>query len=93
MVYTGIFAVCITLLSWPRQLEKLGWLSIPAALSIFASGVIAMIIAGIHPIEGRTWELAKSTSFTNAFSAVTNPVFAYAGHFLFFMLIVSKTSC
>jgi len=35
----------------------------------------------------RTWEITKPTTFYNAFTAVTNPVFAYAGHFMFFILI------
>jgi hypothetical protein len=43
MLYTGIFAAATLLLSFPRTLDKLGWLSVPGVLSILAAGVIAMI--------------------------------------------------
>jgi len=46
-----------------------------------------MIGAGIAPTAGRTISITLTPSFTNAFVSITNPVFAYAGHFMFFILI------
>lgn len=43
MLYTGIFAAATLVLSFPRTLDKLGWLSIPSVISILVAGVIAMI--------------------------------------------------
>ncbi len=43
--------------------------------------------AGLYPTPGRTVVATKSTTFYDAFTAVLNPVFAYAGHFMFFVLI------
>lgn len=43
MAYTGIFAAATLVLSFPRTLDKLGWLSIPSVLSIMAAGIIGMV--------------------------------------------------
>jgi amino acid permease len=49
--------------------------------------IAAMAGAGVEPTPGRTWEVAKSSNFYIAFSSIANPVFAYAGHFMFFPLV------
>jgi hypothetical protein len=87
MLYTGIFAAPVLLFSLPRTLDRLSWLSIPAVISILVAGVIGMIGAGLHPAPGRTVEVARPSGFVAAFVSITNPVFAYAGHFMFFILI------
>jgi len=87
MVYTGIFAVATLILSFPRTFDQLGWLSIPSVLSILFAGLVGMIGAGVNPVSGRTISLFLSPSFNEAFISITNPVFAYAGHFMFFILI------
>jgi hypothetical protein len=46
-----------------------------------------MAAAGAFPAADRHIVVAQSASFYNAFVAITNPVFAYAGHFMFFILI------
>lgn len=43
MLYTGIFAVAILVCSFPRTLDKLGWLSVPGVLSILVAGIVGMI--------------------------------------------------
>lgn len=43
MAYTGIFAAATLVLSFPRTLDNLGWLSIPSVISIMAAGIIGMI--------------------------------------------------
>lgn len=88
MLYTGIFTIPVFLFSLPRTLDRLSWLSILAVISILFAGVVGMIGAGINPIEGRVIDVAKGdATFVTAFGSVTNPVFAYAGHFMFFILI------
>ncbi|KUJ13600.1 transmembrane amino acid transporter [Mollisia scopiformis] len=87
MLYTGIFAIPTLIFSFPRTLDGLSWLCIPSVLSILIAGIVGMIGAGINPLEGRTTSLFLQPTFVNAFVSVTNPVFAYAGHFMFFILI------
>ncbi len=43
MLYTGIFAVAILVCSFPRTLDKLGWVSVPAVISILVAGIVGMI--------------------------------------------------
>jgi amino acid permease len=87
MLYAGIFAIPTLLFSFPRTLDQLSWLSIPSVISILVAGIIGMIGAGLHPVPDRTLSVVRSSSFQEAFFSITNPVFAYAGHFLFFILI------
>ena len=87
MLYTGIFAIPTLLCSFPRTLDRLSWLSIPSVLSILVAGIVGMVGAGVHPTPGRELSAAKSSNFYVAFVSITNPVFAYAGHFMFFILV------
>jgi amino acid permease len=87
MLYTGIFAIPTLLISFPRTFDRLSWISVPSVISILVAGIVGMVGAGLHPIQGRKIEAAKSSDFYTAFISITNPVFAYAGHFMFFILI------
>ncbi|KAI0598879.1 transmembrane amino acid transporter [Biscogniauxia sp. FL1348] len=87
VAFSGIFAVAVTLVSFPRTLDKLGWLSIVGGASIIVAGVVGMAGAGARPTDAGNIAIAVSTDFTSAFISITNPVFAYAGHFMFFILI------
>jgi amino acid permease len=88
MLYTGIFAIPTLLLSFPRTFDKLAWLSVPACLSILIAGLVGMVGAGRNPVPGRVVQAAVAeVDFYHAFVSITNPVFAYAGHFMFFVLI------
>jgi hypothetical protein len=87
MLYTGIFTIPTLIFSFPRTLDRLSWLCIPSVFSILIAGIVGMIGAGIYPLDGRTSSLFLQPTFVNAFVSVTNPVFAYAGHFMFFILI------
>ncbi|ETN37788.1 uncharacterized protein HMPREF1541_07411 [Cyphellophora europaea CBS 101466] len=86
MIYTGIFAVPTFLVSLFRTLDHLSLLSVLACIGILAAGIVGMAGAGAisspQPIE-----TAKPSDFYHAFLAITNPVFSYAGHFMFFILI------
>lgn len=87
MLYTGIFALATLALSWPRTMDKLGWISVPSVLSILIAGIVGMVGAGLHPVEGRTISVAASSNFYTAFFSITNPVFAYAVSFIPFPLL------
>ena len=79
MLYTGIFAVPTLIFSMPRTLDRLSWLSIPSVISIIVAGIVGMVGAGLNPVAGRTIDVVRSSDFTTAFIAITNPVFSYAG--------------
>jgi amino acid permease len=87
LAFTGIFAVAVTLFSFPRTLGDLTWLSVAAAASIVVAGIVGMAGAGALPVDPGNIAIAVTTDFTSAFISITNPVFAYAGHFMFFILI------
>ena len=72
MLYTGIFAIPITIGSLARTLDRLSWLSVLAAISILIAGIVGMIGAGINfPIAD--YSIAIKTDFVTAFISVTNP--------------------
>ncbi|MCJ1364240.1 hypothetical protein MMC16_003349 [Acarospora aff. strigata] len=87
MLYTGIFAVPTLLFALPRTLDRLTWLSVASVICIIVAGIVGMVGAGINPVEGRTISATVPTSFVTAFLSITNPVFSYAGHFMFFILV------
>ncbi|KAI0124046.1 transmembrane amino acid transporter [Xylariales sp. AK1849] len=87
LAFTGIFAVAVTLFSFPRTLDNLGWLSAVASVSIVVAGIVGMAGAGALPVDPGNIAIAVASDFTTAFISITNPVFAYAGHFMFFILI------
>lgn len=87
MLYTGIFTVPTLLMSFPRTFDQLAWLSIPACFSILLAGFVGMVGAGTNPVADRVVLATAPTDFYHAFVSITNPVFAYAGHFMFFVLI------
>ena len=87
MLYTGIFAIPTLLCSLPRTLDRLSWLSVPSVISIIVAGIVGMIGAGLYPTAGRSISIAAHTDFVTGIISVTNPVFAYSGHFMFFILI------
>ena len=65
----------------------MSYVSVPSCLSILVAGIIGMVGAGLHPEPGRTINVVESSSFFDAFISITNPVFAYAGHFMFFVMV------
>lgn len=86
MLYTGIFTIPTLICSLPRTLDRLSWLSVLSVLSIIVAGIVGMVGAGLNfPVS--KFDVVVTTDFTTAFISVTNPVFAYAGHFMFFVLI------
>ncbi|KAF9243935.1 transmembrane amino acid transporter protein-domain-containing protein [Melanogaster broomeanus] len=85
-MYFVIICGAITLLiSLPRTLDRLTWMGLLSVFVITVSGIVAMIGAGVDPLPGRVISATIPSNFYDAFLAVTNPVFAYAGGF--FILI------
>jgi hypothetical protein len=82
MLYTGIFAIPTLICSFPRTFDGLSWLSVSSVLSIIIAGIVGMVGAGLHPEPGREFAIVRTTTFYDAFISITNPVFAYAGHFM-----------
>lgn len=87
LAFAGIFTVAITICSFSRTLDHLSWLSVAGGASIIVAGVVAMAGAGAVPVDPGDVFIARATDFPSAFISITNPVFAYAGHFMFFILI------
>ncbi|KAF8586660.1 transmembrane amino acid transporter [Ramaria rubella] len=82
-----IFATASFFMSLPRTLSHLTWLGLASAVSILLCGVVGMIGSGVDPVPGRLVQATVPQTFVDAFLAISNPVFAYAGHFMFFILI------
>lgn len=83
MLYTGIFAIPTLIVSFPRTFDKLNWLSVLSVCSIIVAGIIGMIGAGLHPEPNIQVAIVRTTTFYDAFISITNPVFSYAGHFMY----------
>ncbi|KAJ3557436.1 hypothetical protein NP233_g11742 [Leucocoprinus birnbaumii] len=79
MYFLLIFAVATFVLSLPRTLDRLSWIGLFSVLLIMVAGVVAMIGAGLNSTPGRTISATTKTDFYQAFLAITNPVFSYAG--------------
>ncbi|KAJ7211091.1 transmembrane amino acid transporter protein-domain-containing protein [Mycena rebaudengoi] len=82
-----IFAFAALAVALPRTLDRVSWLGLVSVCMITICGLLAMVGAGVNPVPHRTVRVAAPATFFQAFLAVTNPVFSYAGHFMFFILI------
>ncbi|KAF7170209.1 hypothetical protein CNMCM5623_002706 [Aspergillus felis] len=86
IVFGVVGAVISCLLSLPRTLEKVSWLSLVSFVSVFSAVMVTMVSIGIiNPPS--TWVAAKHTDLVTGFGGVTNMVFAYASHNSFFTFI------
>lgn len=83
MAWTAICAAPMLLCSLPRTFHGLGYISIASVLSITIAGIVGMGAAGSSPVPQRTVDVALSSNFYTAFFSITNPVFAFAGHFMY----------
>lgn len=83
LLYTGIFTIATLLLSVPRTFHGLGYISIISVLSILLAGLVGMAAAAKEPVVGRSVQVAVSSDFYSAFASITNPVFSFAGHFMY----------
>lgn len=78
----GIIGVVIfTVLSIPRTLKNVSFLSIISFTSIVSAVLITMIALGVSPkAAASAMEASYPASFPAAFNSVSNVVFAYGGH-------------
>ncbi|KAI5468162.1 transmembrane amino acid transporter protein-domain-containing protein [Mariannaea sp. PMI_226] len=77
----GMIASCI--LSLPRTLTNMTWLSIISFGSIFIAVMISMVALGIQNQPGIV-QVTASTTLVNGFVSASNIVFSYASHNSFF---------
>ncbi|PYH44687.1 neutral amino acid permease [Aspergillus saccharolyticus JOP 1030-1] len=87
IVFSVIGMVISMVLSIPRTMKGMTWISFFSFLSIFSAVMITMIGVGVQEHPGRIIEATVDTSLYKAFSAVSNIVFAYCAHVAFFGLI------
>ena len=89
LVWGVIGLIVFWLFDLPRTLKKVSWLSVASFISILSAIFIAMIGVGVSNPAAATggFHATESASFPEAFLAVTNIVFAFAGHVAFFSFI------
>ncbi|RHZ72673.1 hypothetical protein CDV55_108967 [Aspergillus turcosus] len=86
IVFGVVGMVVSFILSLPRTLAKMSWLSLVSFTSIISAVIICMIGVGIkHP--GEKVMATVDTDLVHGFSAVTNIVFAFSGHAAYFGLM------
>jgi len=95
-----IFSVVVTvfgiLISIPRTLRGISYLSIAAIISWFAALIPTMVgvatqdapMPGVQPGADLHLAVTRSASFYNTVGAVNDIVFSYSGHLVFFNLIL-----
>ncbi|BDD57716.1 hypothetical protein MPDQ_003583 [Monascus purpureus] len=82
----GVVGMVISfILSLPRTLEKMSWLSIVSFVSILSAVITTMVTVGVMD-AGHGVVAILHTNLLNGFSAVCNIVFAFCGHAAFFGL-------
>ncbi|KAJ4987307.1 amino acid transporter [Stagonosporopsis vannaccii] len=87
IVWGVVGFVVLWIFTLPRTLKKVSYLSIASFISICGAVFITMIALGIDPKTDLNLAATYSPSFAPAFLAVTNIIFAYAGHVAFFSFI------
>ncbi|KAH8106923.1 transmembrane amino acid transporter protein-domain-containing protein [Cristinia sonorae] len=86
VVWAFLSAVICLILTIPRTLNGISYLSVASFISIIAAVMITMIGVGVTGHTG-TVTVTSNLSFAKAFLAVTDIIFAYAGHVAFFTFI------
>ncbi|KAE8355468.1 transmembrane amino acid transporter protein-domain-containing protein [Aspergillus coremiiformis] len=87
IVFSIVGMVICLVLSLPRTIQNMTYISIASFLSIFSAVMITMIGVGVQYKGGVNIYATQETSLYRAFTAVTNIVFAYCAHVAFFGLI------
>jgi amino acid permease len=87
IVWGVVGFVVLWILTLPRTLKKVSYLSIGSFISICGAVLITMIALGVDPKPNLRLVATYSPSFAPAFLAVTNIIFAFAGHVAFFSFI------
>ncbi|KAF4220506.1 hypothetical protein CNMCM8980_001174 [Aspergillus fumigatiaffinis] len=86
IVFGVVGMVVSFILSLPRTLAKMSWLSLVSFTSIISAVIICMIGVIIKHPGGKVMATVD-TDLVHGFSAVTNIVFAFSGHAAYFGLM------
>ncbi|OQE22261.1 hypothetical protein PENSTE_c010G10280 [Penicillium steckii] len=86
LVFGIIGTILSFVLSLPRTMEKMTWLSLASFISILVAVLATMIALGIQN-SAVTFSVTKTATLANAFISVCNIVFAYASHNTFFNMM------
>lgn len=84
----GVVGLIISFISnLPRTMKNMSWFSYAAFCSVVASVFVTMIAIGIQNPGNNEVKAVVKTDLYHGFLAVSNIVFAYAGHVAFFGFI------
>ncbi|KAI0780491.1 transmembrane amino acid transporter protein-domain-containing protein [Trametes elegans] len=86
VLWGAVSAIICLVLTIPRTLNGISYLSVVSFISIISAVLITMIGVGVAGHKGSITATAD-LSFYSAFLAVTDIIFAYAGHVGFFTFI------
>ncbi|EPS94778.1 hypothetical protein FOMPIDRAFT_1038729 [Fomitopsis schrenkii] len=86
VLWAGISAIICIVLTLPRTLNGISYLSVVSFISIVAAVLITMIGVGVTGHQGGV-TVTANLKFASGFLAVTDIIFAYAGHVGFFTFI------
>ncbi|KAI0093715.1 transmembrane amino acid transporter protein-domain-containing protein [Irpex rosettiformis] len=86
VVWAVVSAVICLIMTLPRTLNGISYLSVASFVSILGAIMITMIGVGIIGRQGSISATSHLT-FSKGFLAVTDIIFAYAGHVAFFTFI------
>ncbi|TBU50271.1 transmembrane amino acid transporter protein-domain-containing protein [Dichomitus squalens] len=86
VVWAAVTAIICFLFTLPRTLDGISYLSVVSFISIISAIFITMIGVGVAGHQG-TVAVTSHLAFAPAFLAVTDIIFAYAGHVAFFTFI------
>lgn len=86
IVWSVIGLIVHALLTFPRTLKNVSYLSMFAFFSIMTAVIITMISVGVTRPDP-TVEVTTAITFASAFGSVMNIIFAFGGHVAFFTFI------
>ncbi|KAI0950224.1 hypothetical protein AcV7_008761 [Taiwanofungus camphoratus] len=86
VLWAGVSAIICLVLTVPRTLNGISYLSVASFTSIVTAVLITMIGVGVKGHQGGVTTHVDLT-FASAFLSVTDVIFAYAGHVSFFTFI------
>ncbi|MCJ1279136.1 hypothetical protein MMC21_006960 [Puttea exsequens] len=82
---TGLIVCLICTL--PRTLKNVSYMAIVSFMSIVGAVMITMVGVGVEKPGDQKVDVTQKIGFAKGFEAVTNIIFAYAGHVAFFSFI------
>ncbi|RJE24931.1 hypothetical protein PHISCL_02763 [Aspergillus sclerotialis] len=87
IVFSIVGLVICLVLSLPRTIKNLTYVSFASFVSILSAVIITMIGVAVQAKPDRTVEITTETNLYHAFKGVTEIVFAYCAHVAFFGLL------